>query len=150
MPQVPISIEEYYQPKDDNNLTTASKNIVGAINEINASSGNVPWIVGEYKWMPIGSESLMPVGWVKIDLPDGYTLTSGKVEGQHVGKIRTHRHTIPTDIGEGEMEIFTSVQNRRGGMGLSGFITGIDNIPISQEANIGAGLNAELWQYNPS
>lgn len=127
------------------------------------------WIIGEYKWMPIGAK--MPDGWIKIDLADGYTLVQGRKVGETTGSVKRHNHLFDkNDFAwavrrglDGKAKVAFTPNNVGGESRSDQLIPFIktwnDSIFIDQtsfegeglepeqKGNLAAGMFAELWQY---
>lgn len=137
---------------NNESLTTTSHIIVNAINEINASSGNIPWIVGEYKWMPLGSASIMPTGWVKVKTPNETNNWTLATPGRSLNNVFAYYFRDFEDISDGSSmsKDGAYIQLRNGtanGMRVSDGIAGKDIKTISNM--LVSSMLAELWQYQP-
>ena len=125
-----------------------------------------PWIVGEYKWVKIGTP--MPAGWKKIDLEQGLTLVGGTSEGTTSGVNKT----VNLDYVGGNFYALTWDGNykfnwEKGGTGSSGegyqayiptnhkpSMTNLKEMvkqnfssDVHSDDNLAAGIYAELWVY---
>ncbi|MGL5268474.1 MAG: hypothetical protein ACRC8P_01710 [Spiroplasma sp.] len=127
------------------------------------------WIIGEYKWMSIGSK--MPDGWIKIDLLDGYTLVQGKKVGETTGSVKKHNHLFgkndfawsirrgldgkakvaftPNNVGgeSREDQLIPFIKTWNDSLFIDSTSFEGDGLEPEQKGNLAAGLFAELWQY---
>jgi hypothetical protein len=111
-----------------------------------------PWIVGEYKWVKIGTP--MPAGWEKVALEQGHTLVGGTAEGTTSGQVIKHTHDFNSDDtfvssaptksrSDGNDVNFTYVYSRTYTNVVGKTTTTIDG----GSNNLAAGIYAELWVY---
>lgn len=115
------------------------------------------WVVGEYKWMPVGSR--MPEGWTKVDLPKGLTLVQGSELGETTGEVKKHRHSFPNDrnvwlFDKGSMFFMNRPAGETTAEHYIPFTKEFEENAVSghtayegTDKNLAAGKFAELWQY---
>ncbi|MBE4703788.1 hypothetical protein [Spiroplasma platyhelix] len=143
------------EEKTDNSIESVKEEWLALLEKFNSEK----WVIGEYKWMPIGSK--MPEGWVKVELTAGQTLIQGDKEGNTAGEVKEHYHDFfgkrqcisiphdqtfyamnrPTNI---ELDPETFIQFTRREAPTIG-LTRTD--PVGGTNNLAAGKFAELWQY---
>lgn len=111
------------------------------------------WIIGEYKWVKIGT--VMPAGWEKLDLPEGWTIVAGDSEGETWGKPGDGRENLfpekdyhfNTWIGYQNTRTYFDI-GRQVGIYAQANSETQDFIDTElSKANKAAGVFAELWQY---
>ena len=125
--------------------------------------GQGQWIIGEYKWVPIGTK--MPSGWVKVPLDKGLTLIQGDAEGKTAGDIKKHNHTFLNNNymwsvkpGPGKMAFINERTSGSLGHKYVPFLNNSNDFVLLKgtgdagevENNYAAGIYAELWQYQGS
>ena len=138
------------------------------LNDLESKLNKEKWIIGEYKWMPVGSK--MPEGWVKVDIPEGHTLVEGHLTGVTPGNVGKHKHTFNdnffvltikrNDAGNNAKLYFIN-ERTAGAIGkkLIPFVNNINDTTVimltddkgqgisKTNDNMAAGLLSELWQY---
>lgn len=135
------------------------------INNLEDKLNKEKWIIGEYKWMPVGSK--MPSGWVKVNMTEGHTLIAGRTAGVTSGSVGKHAHDSANNNSVWALRNpnrgFSFINDRDGGRIGQKYMPFLhdynDLILIKQNAsdtgkgisktndNMAAGLIAELWQY---
>jgi hypothetical protein len=111
-----------------------------------------PWIVGEYKWVKIGTP--MPAGWEKVALEQGHTLVGGTSEGTTSGQVINHTHDFSSDgtfaysvssksRHDGNDTNFTYLYDKTYRNVIGKTTTTVDG----GSNNLAAGMYAELWVY---
>ncbi|KAI93175.1 hypothetical protein [Spiroplasma melliferum] len=135
------------------------------INNLEDKLNKEKWIIGEYKWMPVGSK--MPSGWVKVNMTEGHTLIAGRTAGVTSGSVGKHAHDSANNNSVWALRNpnrgFSFINDRDGGRIGQKYMPFLhdynDLILIKPNAsdtgkgisktndNMAAGLIAELWQY---
>lgn len=125
-----------------------------------------PWIVGEYKWVKIGTP--MPAGWEKVALEQGHTLVGGTAEGTTSGVNKTVKlDYVGFNYFALTWDNWYTVRWEKGGTGSSGegyqpympasakpsmtnltaLIKKSFSSDVKSDYNLAAGIYAELWVY---
>lgn len=138
---------------DVERLVKALEEEIQKLKDVTAS-----FFIGEYKWMPVGSN--MPSGWEKVEIENGNTLIASNVEGNTKGSVIKHNHMLwdKVDTCGAKYNDERAICNIEGfdvngkkqwfyhkgdGQKEGALYTSIDG----GEHNFAAGIHAELWQY---
>jgi hypothetical protein len=125
-----------------------------------------PWIVGEYKWVKIGTP--MPAGWEKVALERGHTLVGGTAEGTTSGVNKTVGlkyvgvgcYALTWDMaykvswekgGTGHSDSgyqpYMPTSNKPSVTSLKDMVKESFSSDVNSDYNLAAGIYAELWVY---
>lgn len=171
-----IALEEKHREENSKNLIEITNTIDEKIKSLEEKQNQIinnledklnkeKWIIGEYKWMPVGSK--MPSGWVKVNITDGHTLIAGRTAGVTSGSVGKHAHDSANNNSVWALRNpnrgFSFIHDRDGGLIGRKYMPFLhdynDLIMIKPNAsdsgkgisktndNMAAGLIAELWQY---
>jgi hypothetical protein len=125
-----------------------------------------PWIVGEYKWVKIGTP--MPAGWEKVALEQGHTLVGGTAEGTTSGVNKTVKLDYVgnnyfgltwnsefkvswekggTGHSESGYQPYMPTSSKPSMTNLKALIKNTFSSDVQSDYNLAAGIYAELWVY---
>lgn len=144
-------VKKEMEAKTNKSIEDAKAELLDLLNKFNKEK----WVVGEYKWMPVGSK--MPYGWVKVELEEGQTLVEGTKEGLTTGAVKKHSHAFPQGNSVWTFHDGMFFINKSAATIDEDYQPGVkdsaNSLVVDRTAeegtdnNLAAGKFAELWQY---